>query len=188
MALRVKSETTILVRVADADAQRLSSMPAIGYQIDAPGIADVYLTPPLMYPDKNIYIKLGANTDEDVTLETLDDIQHWMKHGCRTPRPDMVQALRDILPGLDVKTVKVKRCLVTYSEHGKPYIDAVGDGLFVATAGNGSGAACSDTLGALAADLMLERPWAAPFGRADFGVRWTRDTPSDQLTRPSAQR
>ncbi|NHZ89901.1 FAD-dependent oxidoreductase [Massilia sp. CCM 8733] len=176
IAIRVKSETTILVKVSGADAQRLSGMPAIGYQIDAPRISDVYLTPPLVYPDKSIYIKLGANTDDDVILHTLDDMQHWMKHGCRHPRQDMVQALCDLIPGLDVSSVQVKRCLVTYSDHGKPYIDALGNGLFVATAGNGSSAACSDTLGSLAADLMLERTWPAAFKRADFGVRLMPDS------------
>jgi glycine/D-amino acid oxidase-like deaminating enzyme len=176
IAIRVKSETTILVEISDAESKRLSGMPPISYQIDSPRISDVYLTPPLAYPDKHVYIKLGANTDEDVMLQTFDQIQHWMKHGCEHPRQDMVQALFDLIPDIEMNSVQVKRCLVTYSEHGRPYIDALGNGLFVATAGNGSSAACSDTLGCLAADLMLERAWPAAFARTDFEVRFAPDS------------
>jgi glycine/D-amino acid oxidase-like deaminating enzyme len=176
--LRIKSETTILVQVSTAESRRLRGMPAIGYRIDSPSISDVYVVPPLLYPDGNHYIKLGANTVADSILPTFDEIQRWMKSGCDQPRRDMQEALFDLLPDLDFISVRVKRCLVTYSAHGKPYVDVLDDGLFVATAGNGSGAACSDTLGCMAADLMLDRAWPTEFARGDFERRFMAPSPN----------
>ena len=56
-----------------------------------------------------------------------------------------------------------------YPPHTKPYVDQVAERVFVATGGNGSSAKCSDTLGWLAANLALGRPWEG-FERADFRV------------------
>jgi sarcosine oxidase len=71
----------------------------------------------------------------------------------------MRQALETIIPGLRAEAYATKRCLVTYTPHGKPFIDRLGGRLFVATGGNGSSAKCADTLGRLAAELVLAGEW-----------------------------
>lgn len=180
--LRVKSEITLLFQVSAIESERLRNMPPISYLIDSPSISDVYVIPPLAYPDGNHYLKLGANTNTDSLLPTFDAIQQWMIAGSDDPRPDMREAMFHVLPDLDVRSVRAKRCLVTYSAHGKPYIDELGDGLFVATAGNGAAAACSDALGRLAADLITETPWPAEFDRRDFERRF-----ADSGTSPTAK-
>ncbi|AIO70678.1 NAD(P)/FAD-dependent oxidoreductase [Burkholderia oklahomensis] len=170
--LRVKSEHTVLLQVSGAESERLRALPPISYRIDSRSISDVYVVPPMLYPDGNHYLKLGANTDADIILPSFDAIQQWMISGSDEPRSDMREAMFHLLPDLDLLSARAKRCLVTYSAHGKPYIDELDDGLFVATAGNGAAAACSDTLGRLAADLMTGRPWPAGFERRDFQRRF----------------
>ncbi len=65
LALKVKSETTIWVKVNEEEARRLSSLPPLLYKIDEPEIQDIYLIRPLKYPDGNYYLKMGANIPTD---------------------------------------------------------------------------------------------------------------------------
>lgn len=170
--LRVKSETVVLLEVPLREAHRLRDLPAISYRIESPSISDIYIVPPLLFPDGRYYLKLGANTDSDSILPDLEAIQQWMMAGRDEARRDMREAVFDLIPDLDVVSARAKRCLVTYSAHGLPYVDRLDEGLFVATAGNGAAAACSDTLGWLAAQLMLDRPWPANFQRRAFERRF----------------
>jgi sarcosine oxidase len=73
----------------------------------------------------------------------------------------MTAALHSIISSLRAASVRAQRCLITYTTHGKPYIDQIAERVFVATGGNGSSAKCSDTLGWLAAQLVLGQPWGA---------------------------
>jgi sarcosine oxidase len=73
--------------------------------------------------------------------------------------PAMRNALEGIIPDLQAEAYTTKRCLVTYTPHGKPFIDRLSERLFVATGGNGSSAKCADTLGRLAAELVVAGKW-----------------------------
>lgn len=172
LAVRVKSETTILLEVADREARRLGAMPSVSYRIESASLSGVYVVPPLRYPDGRQYLKLGADTDTDAILPDFATIQAWMTAGGDVVRRDLRDAILDLIPDLAIVSARVKRCLVTYSAHGLPYVDRLDDGLFVAAAGNGAAAACSDTLGWLAALLMLDRPWPAEFERSAFERRF----------------
>jgi sarcosine oxidase len=128
------------------------------------------LVPPLPFPDGKIYLKMGCDTASDQILPDLAAMQAWMRHGdADTHKQAMAAALQSIIPGLQLGSVRAGRCLVTYTPHTKPYVDQVAERVFVATGGNGSSAKCSDTLGWLAAQLVLGQPWDE-FERADFRV------------------
>ncbi len=74
--------------------------------------------------------------------------------------PAMRAALEGIIPGLRAQSWHTKRCLITYTPHGKPFIDAVVPGqVYVATGGNGSSAKSSDAIGRLAASLAWQDAW-----------------------------
>lgn len=169
LALRVKSETILLASLADDEAERLAPLPTVRYAIAHATVQQIYLTPPRRTPDGTIAIKLGANTRGDRGLIDLAAMQAWMRCGTN---PTGEQALREVLeqmiPTLTIDRVRGGRCLVTYTAHGHPYVDQVGAHTFVAVGGNGRGAKGSDATGALAASMMLEEGWPAPFRRADF--------------------
>src|SRR5665213_255031 len=69
--LKLKSETTIWVKVNAEEAERLSSLPPLLYKIDEPEIQDIYLVRPIKYPDGNYYLKMGANIPTAVSYTHL---------------------------------------------------------------------------------------------------------------------
>lgn len=171
VALRIKSETTILAQVSEAEAARLAAMPTVGYEVQSAKIDGIYMAPPVCYPDGHYYIKLGCDTVADQVLPDLAAIQQWMRTGdSDVVAQDIFAALHSIMPGLASSAYHTKRCLVTYTAHRKPYIDQLSDQLFIATGGNGSSGHNADTHGFLAAQLMLEQAWPEPFAREEFRV------------------
>ncbi len=169
LVLKVKSETTIWVKVSEKEAQRLSSLPSLLYKINEPEIQDIYLIRPLKYPDGNFYLKMGANIPNDIYFKTLTEIQEWFKNGNKNDnRPVLVKALKSLLPSLSFEEIQEKRCIVCYTKHGKPYIGPIEKGLFVAAGGNGYAAMSSDTLGKIAATVLIENNFPAEFSAKDF--------------------
>jgi N-methyl-L-tryptophan oxidase len=171
LALRVKSETIIMAQITPEEVERLGDMPALIYEIASPVLKDIYLLPPIRYPDGHFYLKMGCDTAADQTLPDLDAMRDWMIHGdSDVHKADLQAALQAIIPRLSASNWFTKRCLVTYTPHGKPYVDQLDERLFVATGGNGTSAKCADTLGHLAAQLMVGQAWDPVFDRATFHV------------------
>ena len=169
LVLKVKSETTIWVKVSPGEAERLSGLPALLYKINEPEIQDIYLIRPLQYPDGNYYLKMGANLPNDLYFRSLAEVQKWLKDE-HTPdnRPVLQKALKDLIPSLSIDKVYEKKCIVCYTPHGKPYIGPVENGLFVAAGGNGYAAMSSDSLGKIAASVLLENRFPKEFSAKDF--------------------
>jgi sarcosine oxidase len=173
--LKVKTETIILGRLSEAEAQRLGDMPIVVYLIDDPEIENIYMTPPIQYPDGDYYIKMGANTIADQWPTTLAEIQAWFREGdsdlCKGA---MERALRSQFPDVEFLSVETKRCIVCYTPSRHATIDEVGNGIFVAAGGNGRGAKGSDTLGYLAAGLIHDGSWPNDIPREPFRARIKR--------------
>ena len=171
--LRLKTETMIWADVDEATAVRLQTMPGIGYNIDDPDIDDIYIAPPILYPDGAYKIKLGCNTAGEAWPETLADVQAWFQNGnSDQDKAAMARALQSVLPDVHFQNITTHRCIVTYTPSGYPTIDGVPSDeygrLYVATGGNGSGAQGSDTLGWAAAGLMVDGRWPDNLPRQPF--------------------
>jgi sarcosine oxidase len=174
LALRVKSETIVLGRVPDNEGERFKQMPPVTYEVDSPVLDGIYLLPPIRYPDGRFYVKMGCNTADDLWLHNFEEMLNWCVRGQSDgmKRP-MQEAIMAIMPDLVVEEWQTKRCLVTYTPHGKPFIDVVEPGrIYVATAGNGTGAHPSDAIGRLAAQLMVQDEWTAELDHRLFQLRW----------------
>lgn len=167
--LKIKTETIILADLPPAEAKRLQNMPTLIYMIESANIDSIYLLPPIMYPDGRVYLKMGCNTRVDRLLASKEEMREWMVEGdSNLVFTELRQALLDILPKLRATSFHTRRCLITYTSHRKPYIDQIGDGLFVATGGNGSSAKSSDTIGKLGAQLITQENWGPDFNRSSF--------------------
>lgn len=176
LAIRVKSELTLLAEVSEDEQARLRDLPTLTYSIASPTLVGIYLTPPLRYPNGRYYLKIGCDTATDKPLRDLAAMQEWMRQGPQDEMPSLMrEALLAFIPTLEVRALESRPCLVAYTPHARPFIDQLDEGLFVATGGNGGSAQCSCTLGELAADLVLERPWPEAFHRKDFSVRFADD-------------
>jgi len=171
ISLKLKTETIILARVSQDDAKRLKAMPALIYIIEDDEIDDIYMTPPIRYPDGHSYIKMGCNTPADQWPTRLSEVQHWFRDGYSDAyKGAMIQALQEMLPDTSFTSLKTKRCIVCYTPSGYPIIDALSERIYVAAGGNGSGAKGSDTLGRLAAGFMHDGRWLPDIPRELFQV------------------
>lgn len=171
--LPAKTETVILGEVSAADASRLEGYPTVLYRIDDPDISDIYMTPPIQYPNGRFYIKMGCNTSADSWPKTLEEMQAWFRDGDSNACHDaLCRALDSLWPSVDILATETKRCMVCYTPSGHPSIDRVEGALYVATGGNGGGATGSDTLGRLAAGLVFDDRWPASIPRQPFRVQF----------------
>lgn len=167
--LKVKTETIILGRVSPETAAALADMPVVTYQIADPAIDDIYMTPPMRYPDGEFYVKMGCNTRADTWPTSLEAVQTWFRTGNSDAcQPAMAAAMQSLLPQVEFLGMTTKRCIVCYTPSGLPTIDQVSERIYVAAGGNGSGAKGSDTLGRLAAGLVYDGRWPEEFPRAPF--------------------
>jgi glycine/D-amino acid oxidase-like deaminating enzyme len=169
LILTLKSETTIWAKTSADEALRLSKLPALLYKINEPEIDDIYLVRPLEYPDGNFYLKMGANFQDDIFFKSLKEIQDWFKSGNNERNLKiMKEALINLIPSLKTQKSEAKKCIVSYTKHGKTYIGEVDKNLFVAAGGNGYSAMSSDALGKIAATLLLENKFPEEFLQEDF--------------------
>lgn len=167
--IEVKSEVITLGEVGAEQARALAGLPALLYDIDSPAISEIYLVPPVEYPDGRLYLKLGSNAAADQRLGSLAEIQAWMRAGDAEPISQHQRAaLAQLFPQVRFQRFAASRCLISRTPSGLPYIDQIGERSFVALGGNGAAAKSADSLGELAARLVLGQPWPAPFSPADF--------------------
>jgi glycine/D-amino acid oxidase-like deaminating enzyme len=161
LALRLKGEFVVMGEVPTGEVERLSQLPTLSYQIESDTLADLYMFPPVQYPNGKFYVKMGANTVADGYVETLDEINAWYRTGNSDAMlPVMRDTVCDILPGLQAVNWQTNRCVITRTVHAKPYIDIVTPGrIYAAIGGNGTSAQAADGIGKVAADLVIHNEW-----------------------------
>ncbi len=160
VALRRKSETALMAELDLDKNPALRDMPIFVYQLESELIADIYMVPPMVYPDGRTMMKFGANTRHDAYLDD-PGIERWYREGdSDSVVPDMRTAFRRLFPDIVVDDWHGVRCVITRTPHGRPYIDTLVDGrLYCAIGGNGHSAKWSGAIGGLAASLALTNDW-----------------------------
>jgi len=149
---RVCGRTVALFELSEAEAERLGYLPSL--VMGTP--EGHYLLPPIRYPDGNIYMKLGGDPD-DILLWSPRDIGDWFRCGGRAEvRDDQEARFRALFPGVKVLSVTMDACMTTWTDDLRPEIARLSDRIFVASAGNGAGAKCSDELGRRGAALVTD--------------------------------
>ena len=170
LAVTLKSETTILANVSAEEAQRLSGLPSLLYEIEIPEYRNIYLTQPVQYPDGKYYLKMGCNLPKDIYFNNLKGVQDWFIGGDSDANLKILRdALILIMPKLKVQSFVTRRCIVSFTKHGKPYIGALNNnGLFVAAGGNGYSAMCSDALGRIASHVVTDGVFPVEYSVESF--------------------
>ncbi len=168
-ALTVKSEVVTLAEVAETDLAAWQTMPSMMIESVDPAISDLYLVPPVRYPDGRWYLKLGSNAADDRILTTHETIVAWMRHGDTTYASNaQTRAIRQLFPQTAFGRFAAKRCMISRTPHGLPYIDRLTERVTVAAGCNGSAAKSADAIAELATLVVCGADWPAPFRRADF--------------------
>lgn len=167
LALRLKREHVLFAELAEDRARAVSMRPLVVHG-RVGEVEDVYVLPPLRYPDGRWYLKLGANTLHDEAVAQDHAIDSWYRSGdSAVAEADLAAALHSLLPDLEVEGFHTDRCVITYTAHGRPYIDFMADGIVVCVGGNGHGASWADGAGKLAASLVAGGEWHG-FDRDSF--------------------
>jgi len=176
LALAPETESILLARVPEKDGERLASSPTVIYLVDDTEIWDVYMTPPIRYPDGHFYIKLGANSIHDTRPKNVDELGRWFRNGDSDANKEaFARSLRSLWPGLDFLSMETRRCVLTRTPNGYPFIDEVDDNVYVAAGGNGGSAKSSDALGRLAATVVRDEPWPDVVRRDLFAAQFADD-------------
>ena len=172
-----KTESVILAELPEDECKRLRNMPATVYDIITPELNDPYILPPIPYPDGKTYLKMGCNIPDDYPMHTLEELRQWFKCDDASNSFELMkELLLSVFPGLRVDAWHMKRCVVTYTHHRKPYIDTLVPGkMFVAVGGNGRSAACADAIGEIAAKLCYHDTWQDPLDAEIFQVHYKVD-------------
>ncbi len=171
--LPTKSHTILLAEVSPEQIDGLRGMPSIISSFDHPEVESLYMLPPARYPDGKTYIKLGPSSRDEQFIDARDndrELLPWFQSdGNALTATDLKAALQRMIPNLQVLAYQTVPCLITYSAHGSPYIDALEAGrLYVTTAGNGMGAKSSDEIGRIGALLCATGEWRSDLNREDF--------------------
>lgn len=171
LAIRRKAHMVLLAEIDAAEQARLADMPTLIYILPPDhSVPNIYMLPPVPYPDGRTYLKLGGGTYwPERIFDSWEEIRDWF-HGDGDLREGeaLRQALHDLLPGLRVQAYQTKPCILAYTAHERPYIDQIDERLYVATGGCGSAAKSADAIGHLAALRLLGQPWPAGYELADF--------------------
>ena len=150
--LAVYSRTVTFFEVDEDEAARLAGMPSLVYT-DSDGHAP-YLLPPIRYPNGKIYLKIGGDP-VDHLLETPAEMQAWFQSKGRADVGEFQRArIEHKLPGLAIRAMHTEACVTSFSPQDKAVIEAQSARIWLACAGCGRGAKCSDELGRRAAALL----------------------------------
>jgi sarcosine oxidase len=165
--LRAKSEVYVMAELDDQQASELRAMPCVIRTITYPQLADLYVLPPIRYPDGRTYLKFGANTMIDRWLRDPAAVRAWYRHGDDASLlPALRAVLTDLLPGIRVRSWHTHRCADAYTAHYHPYVGTVAPGIVAVLGGNGRGAQAADAIGHLAAQIALTGEWKSELPRA----------------------
>ena len=174
LAVDVRPETVLLVETNESLRAELDRMPGMLWDFEPTdgqgpqGIDSVYILPPVLYPDGRWYLKIGADHDEDVDVSSIASMHRYMKgKGSQQTAHELSSIVDWLIPVLKGAPRTTKPCLLSYSPHGRPMIDEVADGWYVAVAGCGKSAKSSDESGRLASELVQGNPWSG-YSRETF--------------------
>ncbi|UWU15421.1 FAD-dependent oxidoreductase [Rhizobium sullae] len=164
--MSVHGRTVTLFEVSKAQAADFVAMPSL--ILNAPGI-DIYLLPPICYPDGKFYLKIGGDPD-DYRLGTEAELRAWFRtEGRPAARDYLMSVARRIVPDLRPLSVSTAACAVSHTKGGYPMIGYTSSPrLAVLTGCAGTSAKSSDEIGRLGAELLLEGKIADQGYATDF--------------------
>ena len=167
--MQVYARTVVLAQITGVQAQSMAQMPsAIILPADAQLDQDVYILPPIQYPDGQYYIKIGGEESSPV-LTNDADMQRWFRSGGDPAAADMLEhQLRQLMPNVPFQTITRDACAVSFTQTGLPYIETVSDGLTLVTGGNGAAAKSCVEIGKLGALAATGQDIAAQGYDSDF--------------------
>lgn len=154
LPMKVFARTVAFFELDEIEARRLKDMPSVIYF--PAGLAnDLYVLPPVVYPDGKSYLKIGGDTS-DVELSDVNQIKDWFRgDGDREVGRFLADQLVTLMPTLRYQRMSTGSCVTSFTRSTFPLIYAQTERMIALTGGNGAGAKCADELGRLATELTV---------------------------------
>ena len=179
-AMRVWARTVAFAVLSEAEGERLAAMPSLIW-VPEGWDHDLYLLPPVRYPDGRLRLKVGGQVDSPL-LRSADDIRRWYRgDGEPAVGARLMAELRRVLPGLAVEAVETGPCAVAWTQTGFPYVERVDARTTILAGGNGAAAKCGDELGRLGALVATGAGLAGEGYACDFRAAWEGVTATSPL-------
>ena len=155
----VEGRTNVFAEVSRDTLGYFEGMPSVSYVSAGNGVS-VYVVPPIEYPDRRFYVKIGSDLYGS-PFQTLSEMRDWFRSpGSAQDGVGLTKALRSMIPFLERAVTHTDSCAVTITATGLPYIDLLSDGVLgFAVGGNGKAAKSSDEIGRLAAEMLSHGAW-----------------------------
>ncbi|MGP1355928.1 NAD(P)/FAD-dependent oxidoreductase [Roseicyclus sp.] len=149
-ALLVYARTVAFVEVRGDEAAALSGMPTLIFVPEGQA-HDLYLLPPIRYPDGRWLLKIGGEV-ESPRLTDAAGMTAWFRGaGSAEAGRTLLGQLARLMPDLPMARTSTGACAVAFTATGAPYVERLDETLTLVTGGNGAGAKCADELGRLGA-------------------------------------
>jgi len=164
--MSVYGRTVAMFEVGEEQAEIFAGMPSL---ILEAGDIDIYLLPPIRYPDGKLYLKIGGDPD-DYQLKTDAELRAWFRtDGRPRARDHLMLITRRLVPQLKPLSVLTASCVVSKTASKHPMIGfTASPAIAVLTGCAGTSAKSSDEIGRLGAELLLNGKIAPQGYATDF--------------------
>lgn len=146
----VMARTISFAEVTQAEAEMIADMPSMIWMPHDLEY-DLYLLPPILYPDGKLWIKIGGQEDSP-KLHTDTQMRDWFRSdGEPEVGAVLLNSLRGLMPDMSFPQTYTGACTISFTCTGHPYIERLSDHLTILTGGNGAAAKNCDEIGRLGA-------------------------------------
>jgi glycine/D-amino acid oxidase-like deaminating enzyme len=164
--------TVVLAEVAGPDAVSMPTMMMMKVRNDDMIFGGIVMAP-VQYPDDRWYLKVSGSSLLANPLEGREEIAAWVRTGGnRADLDETRDLLAELLPELEILSMRTRPCLVCATPSDRPYIDWADDRTVVLIEGE-RGAMAADEIGRLAADLALTGQWRDSVPHSVFTAQWS---------------
>ena len=176
--LKLTAQTVAYVEISESQAMEFKSQkfPSIVTSYNDGLLDGTYILPPVKYPDGKWIIKLGHHDVFEKVLENESEVKDWYENheeGSLEAVLELERFLKEFLPGMKVLGVKGGSCVTTKTpERLAPFVDEIGEGVFVAVGGCGYAAKSCDEIGRIAAVLAAKQEWTTKIPRRAMRAQW----------------
>lgn len=160
LEMRVKACTVLLAELDSETVNHLANMPSLICSRQSIGL-DIYMLPPIRYPDGKQYLKLGGGLTNHA-LDSLDALKQWYQsRGNPEDAAYLKTALARLMPNLNPIAYHTDSCVVSDTAHGYVYADRLSSDprIGLLAGGCGQSAKSAAEIGFMGAQMMLHDDW-----------------------------
>ena len=173
--LEICESTVVLAELREENVMELEKMPSVIFRHESEIEKGIYLLPPIRYPDRKIYIKIGHSESRPMSDPEINLVKWFQSDGDQAIADWLQSQLFSLLPNTSFVNIKTESCAVSRSSTGRQFIDVIDEsGIHVLLAGNGYSAKSSDELGRIAAHKIISGEVPDEYSDIDFKLKYKR--------------